>query len=1391
MLSISTGYDPKYLTGEVGKGVENYYTREVGRGEPAGIWQGRGTPPLGLFGEVDPADMDAVYTHFVDPRDPHFKGGPDEWAKATRLGRPPRKFATAAELFAAAAAREPDAEPERLEALRRQAERKARRPVAFIDLTFGVPKSFSILHTALRASEADAKRSDDRRAAQRWAAKADSLEKAIWAGNTAALEYVQEYAGFSRAGYHGVRAPTGGSVGRWIDAHGFVVASFFQHTNRNEDMHLHIHNAILNRVECADGKWRTLDSRAIHRLRGAAGAVAERVMTERVIKDLGVEVRWSEDGHTLELAGVSPLARALFSSRRREVTAAVKQLVHEFEQRRGRAPNALELSQLSLIASKGTRPRKQRTKEPWDVRLSRWERELRARVDQSLHDIAKNVPGKVDQPRSDPFEADKVINAAVAKVQSAKAAWTRYDLIRALNEHLPPCLGGLNEQQVVTLLHKLADRAVQTRPDGDVVCLAAPDLVAVPDELRLTDGRSVFEAPAEMVYATKGQLAAEEALTRAAQERLDAPGVPPQAVDAAITELAARGTELGADQAAAVRGLLTTTDRVSVLVGPAGTGKSYVMGMVSQLWEHHTGRVVLGLATAQRAALVLEDEGFNRTDNVDRWLQRQARLDAGLGGPDDDEARLRPGDLVVLDEAGMTPTDQLAAIEARCRSAGARLIVVGDERQLAAVGAGGAFRIMTQHGRTVYHLDEVRRFAHAWERDASLRLRDGDTAVLSDYERRGRIVDGGTAAEAADRAARSWLADTIAGRHSLLVVSTAEEAADLSARLRARLVELGRVSAHGVQLHHESAVGTVAGAGDIIQTRRNDWSLRDAAGRAVINRDMWQVTAVTEDGGLRVRRITGHQDGHQLLGPELDLPPTYVADHVTLGYAVTIHSAQGSTVDTCYPVVSRKTSTNALYVALTRGRLRNVAYVVTAATADTAPDKPGTSMTSEQEGARETAGQVLTAVLDRASPDLPATELQHALLVAAGSLPVLGSRWSEAITLSGETRFHGILADLNADGVLLGTDLDRLTRDEATGTLWRLLRQAELAGFDVRAVLRTAIGRRELGTAVSVAQVLHHRITHVHGDHLLPTGDTFAQRTPAGTDAISRYAHEVAEAMDRRCQMLGEQAALAPPQWAAVIGPVPEDAEERAEWVRRVGIVAGYRELYRVDHESDPIGPCPKPGLPEARAGWFAAWRALGEPGGLAAETTMGVADLVAAVDAYNKARAWAPDWVGAALRHDIQSGREHEHESHLLRAQAAVEPDAALRVQALAQADEHWTAAADLHASARDLLVVDEARAAWHVHTEPQRQAAARAAAELARRRLGPTGERLVTASKPAAGGKGAKRKRSKESVAYTGDINQALAKAQAARRRIASEQQVPPHQRQDVDTLDQARGL
>ena len=268
MLSIATGHDVGYLTRAVAEGRENYYTAATAAGEPPGRWFGAGAERLGLHGTVDAELMESIYTHLRDPRDPAAHDAATR-EDAEMLAPAHRRYRNAETIYAGLLEANPEAGPEERAELRGQAERSARQAVSFLDATFSAPKSVTVLGVAFERAASDARASGDEATAQAWDAHAAAVEEAVMAGARASIEYLQDEAGYSRMGHHG------GGAGRWIDAHEFVVAQFLQHDSRDRDPQLHVHQAILNRVLCDDGTWRSLDSRAIHTLRGGAAAIGE------------------------------------------------------------------------------------------------------------------------------------------------------------------------------------------------------------------------------------------------------------------------------------------------------------------------------------------------------------------------------------------------------------------------------------------------------------------------------------------------------------------------------------------------------------------------------------------------------------------------------------------------------------------------------------------------------------------------------------------------------------------------------------------------------------------------------------------------------------------------------------------------------------------------------------------------------------------------------------------------------------------------------------------------------------------------------------------------------------------------------------------------------------
>ena len=284
-------------------------------GNRLGRWRGGGLADLGFRdGQViDREVFERLYGQFIDPRDAQGQA---------RVGGAPRRFRSAEEIFAVLCALEPEATAERRAQLLIEAKSQVRTPVMYFDVTFSVSKSITLLHASAMANAARAAAEGDPEAVAYWEQAAVEVWECVEAGNRAALEYLQREAGYTRSGYHG-RQADGVRTGRWEDAHGFIVGSFAQHTSRDGDPQLHIHNLVLNRVmRERDGAYRTLDSQALYEHRGAAAAVATLVMESALSRRFGVGWVRRADGHGREVTGVSRELMAEFSSRRQTITRA-------------------------------------------------------------------------------------------------------------------------------------------------------------------------------------------------------------------------------------------------------------------------------------------------------------------------------------------------------------------------------------------------------------------------------------------------------------------------------------------------------------------------------------------------------------------------------------------------------------------------------------------------------------------------------------------------------------------------------------------------------------------------------------------------------------------------------------------------------------------------------------------------------------------------------------------------------------------------------------------------------------------------------------------------------------------------------------------------------------
>lgn len=343
---------------------------------------------------------------------------------------------------------------------------------------------------------------------------------------------------------------------------------------------------------------------------------------------------------------------------------------------------------------------------------------------------------------------------------------------------------------------------------------------------------------------------------------------------------------------------------LTVGIGPAGAGKTTAMKLAIAAVEG-AGLHAHGVTVSAAAAEQLQQATGMPSSTIAKWL---LDIEHGIRG-------VAAGDVIVVDEAGMASARDLARITEIAARAGAFVRLVGDDRQLQAIGAGGAVRMVAAEVGAV-RLDQVHRFHGADEAAASLQLREHGNV---DWYITNHRIHGGNVAKVMGDIVDGWAADEAAGRSSLMIAGTNHEIATLNVMAQERRVTDGEVDLTAGVV--ELADGNRAGVGDRVVTRRNDRRMTLDRGQGFVkNGDLWTVVEVLDDGAVRVV---------DPLGRGAVLPAEYVAVNTGLGYATTVHRAQGQTVDNARILITNTTSRESLYVGLTRGRATNEVYAIT------------------------------------------------------------------------------------------------------------------------------------------------------------------------------------------------------------------------------------------------------------------------------------------------------------------------------------------------------------------------------------------------------------------------------------------------------------------------------
>ena len=642
-----------------------------------------------------------------------------------------------------------------------------------------------------------------------------------------------------------VRRGAGGAV--TLHGDGFVAAAFEHRSSRAGDPLLHTHVVVANAARGPDGRWSALDGRLLYRHAKTAGYLYQTALRAEIAERLGLE--WEPvEGGVADLKAVPRGVIEHFSQRR-------AQILEHMAARGERSARAAQIATLETRRAKR------------DVPLGRLRQEWRSRA--AEHGLTRQRLEwalRRARPRHSRRLNYKRIAAALespAGLTRGRSTFGRRDVLLAFAE-------AAGDGATVASIEAFADAFLRR----DSVVPLAP-----------VAGEERFSTR-ELIAVERGTLAAADRRAGAGVAISDA-----DALDAAIESR----PSLRDEQRELVVALTRSGRGVEIVRSPAGAGKTFALDAAREAWQA-SGVPVLGCALSARAACELRDQAAVEATTIARLTHA---LDLGVA--------LAPGTVLLVDEAGVVGTRGLARLADAVTAAEGKLVLVGDDRQLPEIEAGGLFAALADRLGAL-ELREVRRQSEPWDRDALAALRDGEVEhFVREYSEHGRIVTAPTVDAVRGRLVDDWLGTYTSGERAVMIANRRSDVAELNRRARECLQASGRLGPD------ELIVGTRAFAvGDRVVARRNARTLD------VVNGDAGQVTAIGERG------VVVELDG----GRRVMLPTAYIGSgHLDHGYALTAHLAQGATVDRAYVLGSDELYREWGYTALSRHRTEARFYV--------------------------------------------------------------------------------------------------------------------------------------------------------------------------------------------------------------------------------------------------------------------------------------------------------------------------------------------------------------------------------------------------------------------------------------------------------------------------------
>ncbi len=904
-----------------------------------------------------------------------------------------------------------------------------------------------------------------------------------------------------------------------------VVAGAFRHrTSRAGDPQLHTHVVCANLTR-ADGRFTTLDGRAVYAHARTAGFLYQARLRAELTERLGVEWGAVERG-VADLVGVPREVIEAFSQRRAEILA-------HMAERGERGERAAQVATLATRRAKEHGIPDRTLRDGWR------ERAAELGFDEAV--IAKML----ERPRPEPPAARELGQLAARLaghhgLTREASSFDRRDVLRGWCEALGH---GAEASEIEALADQfLADARLS-------VCLGSPQL-SFEDHLARPGGPR---------YSTPPMVRLEERLVASARDRRgEGAGI---ADPAAIRAAAERRPLLSSEQQAMLERLTRSGDGVEVVLGWAGAGKTFALDACREAWER-SGRVVVGCALSARAAAELRDGAGIRSATIASLLSDINRGHA-----------LAQGSVLVVDEAGMVGTRQLAQLARHAEGAGTKLVLVGDDRQLPEIQTGGAFRSLAERLGSI-ELRTVRRQHEPWDREALAALREGAAGrFLAAYREHGRLTLGRTAEETRAAIVSDWWDAHTAepDGQAVMLALRRSDVRELNDQARALMRESGALGDEELE-----AAGRAFSAGDRVVGLRNDRRV------GVVNGDRGMVAWIDEQ-----RRELGLACDD---GREVTLPAAYLEQgNLDHGYALTAHKAQGMTVERTFVLGTEESYGEWAYTALSRHRVDARFY----ATAPEPPEvrrarapQPAPWEELERGLSRSRAKELAIDIRDEALRSAPKAELE------AEAERLSKALLRRSLEIADENRLERELTAARESKERLAAQLERLRAQAPRSWLERRRDPTHPERLQSARARHTRCEAREGELAEELTAFREQRSDRLRGDErerLATIRQELAERQGVEHDVAARLVcHEPREhviaALGERPQsplagVAWERAAVALERYRldhpedadaerAPLGPVPPGSEGPAAWTRTARTIDATRE----DLGREPVG---------------------------------------------------------------------------------------------------------------------------------------------------------------------------------------------------------------------------